>query len=160
SSRSDSLENVVMSSRLQEKHALMTRWTHWINFPLLAVMIWSGLLIYWANDVYRIGIGGWTLLHFFPDWVYETFNLKYHLAYGMYVHFFFMWLFALNGAIYTIFTIRSGAWKELSPTLQSPREAIAVMLYDLGLRKTLPPQTKYNSAQKIAYTGIVLLAFG
>jgi hypothetical protein len=38
----------------------------WINFPVIMAMIWSGILIYWADSVYRIGIGKWTLFHFFP----------------------------------------------------------------------------------------------
>jgi len=33
--------------RLEKKHLLAIRWLHWINFPLLFLMIWSGLLIYW-----------------------------------------------------------------------------------------------------------------
>ena len=43
---------------LQAKHPHIIRWLHWFNLPLLALMLWSGLLIYWANDVYRIGWGG------------------------------------------------------------------------------------------------------
>jgi hypothetical protein len=35
---------------LQQKHPLAIRWFHWVNFPLLFLMIWSGLMIYWAND--------------------------------------------------------------------------------------------------------------
>ena len=46
---------------LEEKHKLPTRWFHWVNFPLLSAMIFSGLLIYWAYDPYRIGLGGITL---------------------------------------------------------------------------------------------------
>ena len=38
---------------IKEKHSLAMRWAHWINFPVLLIMIWSGMLIYWANDVYR-----------------------------------------------------------------------------------------------------------
>ena len=34
--------------KLVKKHPLAIRWFHWINFPLLALMIWSGTLIYWA----------------------------------------------------------------------------------------------------------------
>ena len=41
--------------KIVKKHPLAIRWFHWLNFPLLAIMIWSGLLIYWANDVYKIG---------------------------------------------------------------------------------------------------------
>jgi len=56
--------------RVEYKHSLATRWMHWINFPLLFLMIYSGILIYWADSqheglnahhVYRVGIGDWTL---------------------------------------------------------------------------------------------------
>ena len=67
--------------RLERKHLLAIRWMHWVNFPVLFTMIWSGLLIYWndsdnayryAHRVYRVGVGGWTLFRFFPDWVYRA----------------------------------------------------------------------------------------
>jgi hypothetical protein len=32
-------------NRLVPKHPRAVRWMHWINFPVLFVMIWSGLLI-------------------------------------------------------------------------------------------------------------------
>ncbi len=38
--------------RIVHKHPLALRWFHWVNFPILAIMIWSGTLILWANDVY------------------------------------------------------------------------------------------------------------
>ena len=53
---------------LERKHSLATRAFHWANVPILAVMINSGLLIYWANDVYAIRLGGITIVPFFPDW--------------------------------------------------------------------------------------------
>lgn len=52
---------------IKEKHAFLMRWTHWVNFPVLAIMIWSGLFIYWANDAYGISIFGFTLIKFFPS---------------------------------------------------------------------------------------------
>ena len=52
------------SGQAVQKHPRAVRWMHWVNFLLLAVMIWSGLRIYWADDVYRIGWGGWTLFAF------------------------------------------------------------------------------------------------
>jgi thiosulfate reductase cytochrome b subunit len=145
---------------LEHKHKLVTRWAHWVNFPILAVMIWSGLLIYWSNDVYRIGLGRITLFHFFPDGFYSTFKLNQQLAFGMAVHFCFMWLFAINGLLYFVYTIVSGEWRELAPHPRSFREAIQVTMYDLRLAKTLPPQGKYNAAQKIAYSAIILMGFG
>ena len=83
-------------NRLAPKHARAIRWMHWINAPSLAVMIWSGLQIYWANDVYALRVGGVTLFHFFPDWFYRTLGLEYRLAVGMAFHFTFMWLFAIK----------------------------------------------------------------
>jgi thiosulfate reductase cytochrome b subunit len=131
-----------------------------VNFPILAVMIWSGLLIYWSNDIYRIGIGGFTLFHFFPDSVYSALKLDHQLAFGMAVHFCFMWLFAINGLLYVLYTFVSGEWRELLPAPRSFPDAIQVTLYDLKLAKSLPPQTKYNGAQKIAYTAIIAMGCG
>jgi len=74
----------------EDRHPLAIRWFHWVNFPVLAVMIWSGLLIYWANDVYRVGIGRSTLFKFFPDSFYFVFNIGFRLAEGMAWHFTFM----------------------------------------------------------------------
>jgi thiosulfate reductase cytochrome b subunit len=145
---------------MQAKHPLAIRWCHWINFPLLALMIWSGLWIYWANDVYRLGLGSFTLLRFFPDSFYKTVGVNGHLAKGMAWHFFFMWFFALNGVVYLFYTIFSGEWRYLVPSRQSFREAVLVMLHDLGLYKGSLPVRKFNGAQQIAYTSIILMGAG
>jgi thiosulfate reductase cytochrome b subunit len=146
--------------KLQKKHPLAIRWFHWINFPVLAIMIWSGTLIYWANDVYRIGFGDMTLLKFYPDNFYKAFNLDGHLANGMAWHFVFMWFFFINGFIYVLYTIISGEWRYLVPSRKSFKEALQVTLYDLHLSKFKPPQGKYNGAQKIAYSAIILMGLG
>jgi len=146
--------------RLEKKHPLAIRWFHWVNFPLLLVMIWSGLLIYWADDVYAIGVGGWTLFHFFPDWFYRLFALDHRLAEGMAWHFAFAWLFAVNGALYVGYTIFSGEWRHLVPNRDTPREAWQVLLHDLGLSKKEPPKRKFNGAQRLAYTGVILMGAG
>lgn len=138
---------------LKLKHLLAIRWFHWINFPLLFLMIWSGILIYWAYDIYSVGP-----FHFFPPAVYKAFNIDHRLADGMAMHFFFMWFFVVNGILYVAYTIFSGEWRYLVP--RSPtafRDAVQVALYDLRIRKTLPPQDKYNAAQQIAYSGIILM---
>lgn len=145
---------------LAAKHPRAIRWFHWVNFPLLAIMIWSGLLIYWANDVYRVGLGGFTLFHFFPDWFYDLWKADHRLAEGMAWHFVFMWLFALNGVAYVVYTVVSGEWRHLLPNRASLREAIEVTLYDLHLSKKHPPRQKFNGAQRIAYTAIVLMGAG
>jgi thiosulfate reductase cytochrome b subunit len=133
---------------------------HWINVPVLAVMIWSGLLIYWANDVYSVSLGGITLFHFFPDWFYRALDLKQSLAVGMAYHFTFAWFFAINGFLYVLYTFITGEWRHLLPNRHTPREAWHVVLHDLKLRKAPLPRAKFNGAQRIAYTGIILMGAG
>lgn len=146
--------------KLVDKHPLAIRWFHWINFPVLTIMIWSGLLIYWANDVYKITFNGKILIAFFPDSFYEALNVPYHLGKGMAYHFVFMWAFFLNGFLYVLFTLFSGEWRLLFPDRNSFREAWQAILHDLHIRKTAPQQLKYNGAQKIAYTMIIVMGFG
>ena len=123
-------------------------------------MIWSGFLIYWANDVYRIGFGDTTLLKFFPKKFYDLLNIPQRLGEGMAWHFFFMWLFFLNGLAYVFYTAFSGEWRYLLPNRDSFKEAWLVVLHDLHISKKAPPQLKYNGAQKIAYTAIIIMGLG
>jgi thiosulfate reductase cytochrome b subunit len=141
---------------LRIKHLRAVRWFHWVNFPLLFVMIWSGLLIYWAFPTYSVGP-----LHFFPSWFYNLLKIKQRLAEGMALHFFFMWLFVINGLLYVAYTALSGEWRLLVPQSWVVfRDAWDVVLHDLRLRKELPAQAKYNAAQQIAYSLIVLMGAG
>lgn len=146
--------------QLVKKHSLATRIFHWANVPVLAVMIYSGLLIYWANAVYAIRLGGKTIVTFFPDWFYETMNLGHRLAEGMAWHFTFMWLFAVNGLLYVGYTFASGEWRELVPNRDTLAEAWQVVLHDLGIRRQPLPSRKFNGAQRLAYTGVVAMGAG
>ncbi|OAI41870.1 thiosulfate reductase [Planctomycetaceae bacterium SCGC AG-212-D15] len=144
-------------NRLEPKHPRAIRWMHWINAPLLTIMIWSGLLIYWANDVYALAVGGVTLFHFFPDWFYRALGLQHGLAVGMAYHFTFMWFFAINGVCYVVYTLVSGEWRHLLPNRHTPREAWQVVLHDLHLRQEPLPPGKFNGAQRLAYTGVIVM---
>lgn len=149
-----------MEKQLEKKHPLAIRWLHWVNFPLLTMMIWSGILIYWANQVYAIRLFGNELFKFFPAWFYDYLNIPFRLAEGLQLHFFFMWFFAGNGLIYIIYTIVSGEWRALVPIPASFKRAPLVALHDAHIVKKLPPQGKYNDAQRIAYTSIILMGAG
>jgi thiosulfate reductase cytochrome b subunit len=142
---------------LEEKHKVATRWFHWVNFPILSLMIFSGLLIYWSYDPYRIGLGDITLFHFFPDWFYNSTHIDHKLAWGMALHFFLAWLFTINGIAYVIYTLVSGEWRELAPEARSFGEALQVAKHDMGFKVALPPQGRYNAAQRITYSAIVLM---
>lgn len=147
-------------NRLEKKHPLAIRWLHWINFPLLALMIWSGLLIYWSNAVYGVRLFGRELFRFFPQGFFEALGVPFRLAEGMSLHFFFMWFFLLNGVLYVLYTIFSGEWRFLVPTRRSFKEAVQVTLHDLHLSKYHPPRRKFNGAQQIAYTSVILMGAG
>lgn len=147
---------------LVRKHTRASRWMHWINFPLLTIMIWSGLRIYWADlrDPYGVGIGliGWHWFDLFPDWFNENLGLERRLARGMAFHFTFGWLFTFNGIAYGVHLWRSGDWRQVIPTPGDFRQVGAVVAHDLHLRKTAPPQSgRYNAAQRIAYGGVLFL---
>jgi thiosulfate reductase cytochrome b subunit len=186
--------------RLEKKHPLAIRWNHWLNFPLLAVMIWSGLLIYWANDIYHVpipGIGQTRVFHeaaegasaddptsgkglipyvaatpgWWPKEWTETnpddpkkpmviYTLKNRLAEGMAWHFFFMWFFTINGIIYVTYTLFSGQWRYLVPGKGTIKHALWTVLHDMHLKKQPPPRQKFNGAQQIAYTSIILMGAG
>lgn len=150
-----------MTTKLEKKHPLAIRWFHWLNVPLLAIMIWSGLLIYWAYPTYRIGIGDFTLVRLNLDQeTWRALEVNNRLAEGMSIHFFFMWLFALNGVLYVSYLALSGAWRELLPRRHTFREAWHVVLHDLHLRREPPPRRKFNGAQQIAYTAVILMGLG
>lgn len=157
---------------LEKKHTLATRWFHWINFPVLMVMIWSGCLIYWANDVYTVRLGSHVLFHFsnkgpddvaglyLPAHFYDRLHIVNRLFEGMAWHFTFMWIFAINGLLYVLYTAVSGEWRTLLPARGTLRDAIHVVLHDLHLSRKPLRRAKFNGAQRLSYTGIILAGLG
>lgn len=141
-----------------ERHRRGNRWMHWFNFPILTVMIWSGLRIYWADlrDPYVFGIGSWEIFEFFPDAVNEPLGLERRLARGMAFHFAFAWLFVINAVAFGTYLWRTGGWRNFVPTFDDLRTIPAVLLHECGIRKEPPPQGKYNGVQQLSY-GIILL---
>lgn len=150
----------MKETRIVEKHPLAVRWFHWINFPVLMVMIWSGLLIYWANDIYEIKLDSTTLIKFFPKAFYDALDLRARLADGMAYHFTFAWFFAINGLFYVLYLVMSGEWRFIVPKKSSLGEAWKVLLNDLFIKKYTHEKAKFNGAQRLAYTSILIMGFG
>ncbi len=160
----------ALTLRLERKHPLAIRWMHWINFPLLLIMIVSGLRIYWndsdnarlyPHEVYRVGFGSHTLIRLFPDSMWSrAFKEPWHVTFGMGDHFLFMWFFALNGLFYVLYTWLSGEWRFLLPGRESLRDVVQMCLVMLRLRDRSPAQKKYNAAQRLAYTAVILMGAG
>ncbi len=154
----ESPESGVQLARL--KHTRASRWMHWLNFPLLTIMIWSGMRIYWADlqDPFAVGVGD-VDFEFWPSWINETLGLKSRLARGMAFHFTFGWLFAINGLAYVTYTLVSGEWRQLVPERASFKDSAQVFLHDIGIgrKNPLPPQARYNGAQRLTYSLIIVL---
>lgn len=172
----------AVPARLVKKHPLAIRWLHWINFPTLFLMIWSGILILWANPAYptprhpvpvpdRISLYKWGVAAVYsdtpnadnaprPEGQRYDIPVGFRLAEGMAWHFTFAWLFTLNGIAYVLYLALSGEWRHLAPRRESLAEAFKVVLHDFHLyRKPLPPG-KFNHAQRLAYSGVILLGAG
>ncbi|MBS1723455.1 MAG: cytochrome b/b6 domain-containing protein [Armatimonadetes bacterium] len=149
--------SAVASNQLEEKHPLVIRWTHWINFPLMVVLTWSGLLLYWENSNFRVGLGSFTLVKLFPAAFYEALHLNNRNPEGLAWHLSLMWLFTANWLVYLAYLGVSGKWRYIAPNRSTFGRALGVMLHDLHLRKAKPPQGKYNGAQKLAYSAVALM---
>ncbi len=129
---------------------------HWINFPLLVIMIYSGLRIYRAEQVYAFGLFGWEWFKFFPAGFNDTLELNRRLARGLAFHLNFAWLFTLNGAAYAIYLWRTGEWRGLVPSRRHLGDVVLVVLHDLHLRKEAPPaRGTYNEAQRLTYSLVI-----
>jgi thiosulfate reductase cytochrome b subunit len=136
-----------MQVAVVEKHPLSIRWNHWINFPLILIMVWSGLCIYWANPV-----------HLLPQKWVERVGLDFKLAQGLSWHWPVAYIFAANGICYFIFLIVSGHWRYIVPKPIDFKNALLVAAHDMHLIRTAPPiDKKYNSAQKLAYFTVGIL---
>ncbi len=148
------------ASILERKHSLATRLFHWANVPILAVMIWSGLLIYWANDVYAIRFRGHVLFKFFPDWFYERFASPHGWARG--------WPgispscgCSPSTACSTSSTPPSAASGATSSRTggPSPRRFRSSSTTSASAETPLP-RRKFNGAQRLAYTGVIAMGAG
>lgn len=128
------------------QHPLIIRLAHWVNFIALGIMVTSGLRIYNASPIWDFRIpadltlGGW-------------------LAGARMWHFFGMWLFFLNGAVWVVYNIVSAHGRRTTLFRWSDAAGVLPMIkYYLRLRKGHPPVKKYNGLQKLTYTLIPFLA--
>lgn len=155
--------------QIVEKHPAAHRWMHWINFPVLFAMIWSGFIIYYADSstgytnehqVYRVGFGSFTLFRLFPPWLNHLFRFDSHEARGLALHAFFMWIFFINGLAYVLFLLLSGQWRTILPDRQSFAKLPSTLRSNLIGHHPPPPGHKYNAAQRLAYTLVLIMGAG
>jgi Ni/Fe-hydrogenase b-type cytochrome subunit len=88
----------------------------------------------------------------FPSWI--TIPGYFWLAGGRRWHFFFAWLFALNGLLYVIYNIANGHMRKFLLTPKDAARLPAMVLYYLRIRKKSPQEGEYNPLQKMAYISV------
>ncbi len=91
-------------------------------------------------------------LRAFPSWL--TVPGYFWLAGGRRWHFFFGWLFALNGLLYVVYNIATGHLRKFLLTSKDAVRVPAMALYYLRIRKESPQEGEYNPLQKFAYTSV------
>jgi len=137
------------------KHHALVRLTHWVNVPLLAALIASGLSIYWASPVFEhsrdpktgntdflADTSIWIVRHVpglrgsphAEAWIYDHLGLgTFRLAQALNLHWVFAYLFMANGALYLIGLLAGGGYRALLPRRSDPREALAMIRYYAGV---------------------------
>jgi Ni/Fe-hydrogenase b-type cytochrome subunit len=91
----------------------------------------------------------------FPSWI--TVPGFYCLSCGRRWHFFFGWLFALNGLLYLVYNSLNGHMGKFFLTPRDARKIFSMTLYYLRIRKTSPQDGEYNPLQKAAYTSVFFM---
>jgi Ni/Fe-hydrogenase b-type cytochrome subunit len=91
----------------------------------------------------------------FPSWI--TVPGYFWLAGGRRWHFFFGWLFAINGLLYFVYNLLNGHMRKFLFTLRDAAKVPAMILYYLHLRRESPQEGEYNPLQKMAYTSVFLI---
>jgi thiosulfate reductase cytochrome b subunit len=101
----------------------------------------------------RTGAGRWAQRGF-PTWL--TLPTYQDLATGRRWHFFFAWLFVVNGLVYVGYSLASGHWRQLVPTGAQLRHIGGSIREHLLLRFPKGEEAKsYNVLQKLAYFGVI-----
>jgi Ni/Fe-hydrogenase b-type cytochrome subunit len=91
----------------------------------------------------------------FPSWI--TIPGFFWLAGGRRWHFFFGWLFTINGLLYFAYNVFNGHVHKFFLTAKSAARIPAMAMYYLRLRRQSPQDEEYNPLQKLAYTSVFLI---
>ncbi len=160
-----------MLSRSIQRHALTTRILHWINALCVFLVLMSGLQIFNAHPRLYLGQYGADTEHAvfelkrdesgraFPSW--STIPSWRDLAAGRRWHFFFAWVLVANSALYLLIGfINKHIQRDLIPRRSewSPRHIAQDLWNHVRLKFPAGDAARhYNTLQKLAYSGIVLV---
>lgn len=151
----------MISDRRIYRHQLWVRVTHWINLVCMTVLLMSGLQIfnahpalYWG-DFSRFGHPILGIFHGFPSWA--TLPGEQWLAMGRRWHFFFAWLFVVNGVLAALLGLIGGHFRrDLVPSRNELPQIGRSIRAHMRLRFPQGDEAKrYNVLQKLAYVAVV-----
>jgi Ni/Fe-hydrogenase b-type cytochrome subunit len=91
----------------------------------------------------------------FPSWI--TIPGYFWLAGGRRWHFFFGWIFTINGVLYFLYNVLNGHMRKFLFTLKDAIQVPAMIAYYLRLRRESPQEGEYNPLQKMAYTSVFVI---
>ena len=113
------------------RHPFLVRLTHWINALCILILTISGFQIYTGRQWFALG--------------------RWH-------HFFFAWIFSLNGLLFVSYSLLSGHLiRDLLPgSLDRPKAGAPLRSYFLFCKLKETNAARYNVLQKIFYSGVIL----
>jgi Ni/Fe-hydrogenase b-type cytochrome subunit len=132
------------------EHPFIVRLCHWLNAIALFVLIGTGLRIFDAFPAFSQKIPQHDVIHV-PGWM----TIGGWLGGALRWHFTFMWIFVGTGALYIVYQLATGHFRQV---LFLPRDVRGVwpMARHYFLFGPKPALTEtYNPLQKLAYTSAI-----
>jgi len=145
------------------------RVTHWINVVCIVFLLMSGMGIFNAHPALYVGqrsefsdpalnLGvtypdARVVGRPFPEWITGPAR---DLPSARRIHFFFAWVFVVNGAIYLLATLLGRHfWRDLLPSGRQLREIGTTIRHHLRLY--FPHERDYNVLQKFVYLAMIVV---
>jgi thiosulfate reductase cytochrome b subunit len=144
------------------RHPLPVRLTHWVNVICVVILVMSGLNILEAHPHLYWGLAStfddpWLSFGDFPGWM--TLPSGRNLAVARDWHFFFAWIFVINGLIYLAYALISGRFQRLmEPSREELRHIPDSIVEHARLHFPEGEAARtYNVIQKLTYLVVLLL---
>ena len=145
---------------LVRRHSAITRVTHWINAVCLALLLMSGLQIFNAHPALYWGEISTlekplAIIGDVPGWA--TIPSYHDLGSGRLWHFFFAWVFVINGAAYLLVSLLSRhLGRDLIPTRAELAHIGRAVLEHVRLRFPKGEEARrYNVLQQLTYLAVI-----
>ena len=159
-------------------YSSLLRITHWLNFPLLLLMMASGLQIWWAYPAFgpdmpnpeaiyealrgteiqadprAINLGA--DYRVFVQGLTKTFGIGEWLAGALRWHFALMWPYTINGLIFLLLLLLTEEGRHYRIRRADFAGAKEMLLHPVKTFHHPPGEGKFNPIQKIAYNVVIL----